>query len=102
MISEFEFFHGELILCATSILMAGLPGRDSQRTYNVVEKLAHLTLSSNRGLDICGKLPQLKPQLGRQPPPAMKAGAWHGHSAFPGRPHDIPSAPGYYTRKVAG
>ncbi|CAL9759730.1 unnamed protein product [Musa acuminata subsp. burmannicoides] len=80
----------------------GLPGRDSQRTCNVVEKLAHLTLSSNRGSDICGKLPQLKPQLGRQPPPAMKAGAWHGHSAFPGRPHDIPSAPGYYTRKVAG
>ncbi|XP_009400730.2 cyclin-dependent kinase F-4 [Musa acuminata AAA Group] len=80
----------------------GLPGRDSQRTCNVVEKLGHLTLSSNRGSDICGKLPQLKPQLGRQPPPAMKAGAWHGHSAFPGRPHDIPSAPGYYTRKVAG
>ncbi|RZS09650.1 hypothetical protein BHM03_00040757 [Ensete ventricosum] len=78
----------------------GLAGRDSQRTPSVAEKLGHLSLSSNTGSDMCGKL---KPQLGgRQPPPAMKAGAWHGHSAFSGRPHDIPSARGYYTRKVAG
>ncbi|RRT79714.1 hypothetical protein B296_00007685, partial [Ensete ventricosum] len=77
-----------------------LAGRDSQRTPSVAEKLGHLSLSSNTGSDMCGKL---KPQLGgRQPPPAMKAGAWHGHSAFSGRPHDIPSARGYYTRKVAG
>ncbi|XP_019055924.1 PREDICTED: cyclin-dependent kinase F-4-like isoform X2 [Nelumbo nucifera] len=48
------------------------------------EKLAQMTIGSGR-------------QIVREPPPQlpMKAGGWHSHSEFLGRPHEIPSGRNY-------
>ncbi|CAL9210749.1 unnamed protein product [Musa hybrid cultivar] len=80
----------------------------SRMTCNVVEKLAHLTVSPNRDSHIAGKAPNLNLRPAREPsqlvtqPPALKSGIWHGRTALLGRPNDIPAARYYHARKVAG
>ncbi|XP_065015747.1 cyclin-dependent kinase F-4-like isoform X1 [Musa acuminata AAA Group] len=80
----------------------------SRMTCNVVEKLAHLTVSPNRDSHIAGKAPNLNLRPAREPsqlvtqPPALKSGIWHGRTALLGRPNDIPAARCYHARKVAG
>lgn len=84
-----------------------MPGY-SRRTCNVVEKLAHLTVSPNRDSHIAGKAPNLNLRPAREPsqlvtqPPALKSGIWQGRTALLGRPNDIPAARCYHARKVAG
>ncbi|MQL99126.1 hypothetical protein Taro_031850, partial [Colocasia esculenta] len=73
---------------------SGLPGpvysrRSSFRVSDATEKMAQMALSPG------------PPQPVRQPPPAMKAGGWHGKSEFLGRPHEVPSARNL-PRKVVG
>jgi len=44
---------------------------------------------------------QPQQQLGKPPPPAMKAGGWHSQTDYLGRSYEIPSAR-RYSRKVLG
>lgn len=77
------------------ILIPGVADRDAKRTSSVVEKLADLKLNWNDG-----KQPHLKPCPVRQS--LRKDAVWHRHAGVLGQPKEIPLAPTYYVRKIAG
>ncbi|XP_068649779.1 cyclin-dependent kinase F-4-like [Aristolochia californica] len=69
-------------------------GKNARLIDETAEKMARVTVNnSGRQLQQFAVKPS--------PPPAMKAGGWHGHPDFLGRSHQLPSARNY-SRNVVG
>ncbi|KAG6486487.1 hypothetical protein ZIOFF_055063 [Zingiber officinale] len=71
-----------------------IDGDGAKGNSNLVDKLANLKLNSENV-----KLPHLNYRPAKQLP---KEAVWHRHARVLDRPKEVPLAPTYYTRKVAG
>lgn len=69
-------------------------GDDVKGNSILVDKLANLKLNSDNV-----KLPHLNYCPAKQSP---KEAVWHRHARVLSRPKEVPLAPTYYARKVAG
>ncbi|XP_068649768.1 cyclin-dependent kinase F-4-like [Aristolochia californica] len=68
-------------------------GKNARLVDETAEKIARVTVNNSERLQQLAVKPS--------PPPAMKAGGWHGHPDFLGRSHQLPSARNY-SRNVVG